>query len=131
MRLVEVNRLSDIDIIGQRFKAEVVIQLAFEKGAADVHLSSKDDGFPLDGWGRPTFRPSAGWYMNQVDFNNALEYKTLDKNVFVSGDDVRRPTSAHKSLLRSPRPRPTLIPARLGASLCLLRARADRDEPPL
>lgn len=96
VRLVELNRLWDIDIIGQRFKAELVVQLAFEGGATDPDLSRLDfAGFPLDGFGRPTFRPSAAWFMEQVDFNNALEYKTLDKKVFLSGDDVRaRPTAS-------------------------------------
>ena len=88
VRLVEVNRLSDIDIIGQRFKAEVVVQLAFEGGAKDVHLSKPSASFPLDGFGRPTFRPSAKWYVDQVDFNNAHEYKTLDKNCFFAGEDI-------------------------------------------
>ena len=88
-RLVEVNRLWDIDIISQRFKAEIMLQLVFEGGAKDPDLAKLDaPGFPLDGFGRPTFRPSAAWYMNQVDFNNAIEYKTLDKNVFFQADDV-------------------------------------------
>ena len=109
IRLVEVNRLSDIDIIAQRFRAEVVIQLAFEGGAGDEHLSKTSDAFPLDGFGRPTFRPSASWYMNQVDFNNALEYKTLDKNVFVSGDDVRRARARSIIHFRRRRPRPASL----------------------
>ena len=29
LKMVEINRLSDIDIIGQRFKAEVLLQFAF------------------------------------------------------------------------------------------------------
>ena len=88
-RLVEVNRLWDIDIIGQRFKAEFVVQLAFEGSAKDKDLNKLSDAsFPLDGFGRPTFRPSAAWYMAQVDFNNALEYRTLDKNIFISENDI-------------------------------------------
>ena len=88
VKLVEVNRLSDIDIIGQRFRAEIVVQLAFIGGALDEHLSKPSAEFPLDGFGRPTFRPSAAWYMAQVDFNNAHEYKTLDAKTVVSGDDI-------------------------------------------
>ena len=78
VRMVEVNRLSDIDIISQRFRAEVVVQAAFEGGAKDLDLCNPSAAFPFDGFGRPTFRPSAAWYMAQVDFNNAIEYKTLD-----------------------------------------------------
>ena len=117
IRLVEVNRLSDIDIIAQRFRAEVVIQLAFEGGAGDEHLSKTSDAFPLDGFGRPTFRPSASWYMNQVDFNNALEYKTLDKNVFVSGEDERRARARSIIHVRRRRPRPDSL-SRARAHAC-------------
>ena len=88
VRMVEVNRLSDIDIISQRFRAEVVVQAAFEGGAKDVDLCNTSAAFPFDGFGRPTFRPSAAWYMAQVDFNNAIEYKTLDAKIMPSGDDL-------------------------------------------
>ena len=88
VRMVEVNRISDIDILTQRFRAEFVVQLAFEGGAKDEHLSKKDASFPLDAWNRPTFRPSAAWYMAQVDFNNAHEYKTLDAKIVEDGDDL-------------------------------------------
>ena len=88
IRQVEINRLADIDIIRQRFNVEFVVHLAFEGGALDVELSKSSADFPLDGWGRPTFRPSASWYMAQVDFNNAHEYKTLDAKVLTEGDDL-------------------------------------------
>lgn len=88
VRMIEVNRLSDINIIGQRFRAEVVVQLAFVDGNLDDHLKNPSDAFPLDGFGRPTFRPSAAWYMAQVDFNNAHEYKTLDKKIVPDGNDL-------------------------------------------
>ena len=86
VRNVEVTRIADIDILSQRFHAEVVVQLAFEGGAHDEHLSNPDDSFPLDSSGRPTFRPSAAWYMKQVDFNNAIEYKTLDAKILKDGE---------------------------------------------
>ena len=86
--MVEVNRIADIDIITQRFRAEVVLQLAFEGGAKDEELNNPYAGFPLDSWNRPTFRPSAAWYMAQVDFNNAIEYKTLDAKIVPDGDDL-------------------------------------------
>ena len=88
VQFVEVNRLSDIDILAQRFKAEFVVQFAFVGGASDANLSDQNAGFPLDAYNRPTFRPSAAWYMAQVDFNNALEYKQLDARIQVSGSDL-------------------------------------------
>ena len=88
VRLVEVNRLNDIDIINQRFSAEFFVQLAFEGGALDEDLSRPGAVFPFDDSGRPTFRPSAEWFMAQVDFNNAHDYKTLDAKVVQDGDDL-------------------------------------------
>ena len=88
VRNVEVNRLVEIDIVGQKFHAELVVQFAFVGGGLDPHLVSPSDAFPLDGWGRPTFRPSAAWYMAQVDFNNALNFKTLDAKVVREGNDL-------------------------------------------
>jgi len=88
VRFVEINRLSDIDIMNQCFKAEFVLQLAFENGAHDEFLVDSSPDFPLDAWGRPNFRPSAQWYMRQVDFNNAIEYKQLDARVVVEGSDL-------------------------------------------
>ena len=66
----------------------MVVQLAFVDGNLDDHLKNPSDAFPLDGFGRPTFRPSAAWYMAQVDFNNAHEYKTLDKKIVPDGNDL-------------------------------------------
>lgn len=88
VRLVEVNRLIDIDIMSNRFTAELLVQLVFEGGAKDEHLTAPSDEFPLDDWGRPTFRPSAAWYMAQVDFNNTLSYTTLDAKIVTEGDDL-------------------------------------------
>lgn len=88
VRRVEVNRLVEINIMEQKFHAEFVIQLSFDGGALDENLIREGNDFPLDGWGRPTFRPSAGWYMAQIDFNNALEYKTLDAKIMKDGDDM-------------------------------------------
>lgn len=88
VRSVEMNRLGDIDIITQRFHTEVVLQMAFKGGAKDEDLNKPDADFPLDAWNRPTFRPSAAWYMAQVDFNNAHEYTTLDAKIVTDGDDL-------------------------------------------
>lgn len=88
VQFVEINRLSDIDILNQRFRAEFVVQFAFVGGANDATLSDPSDKFPLDAYGRPTFRPSASWYAAQIDFNNALDFKQLDAKVLPSGDDL-------------------------------------------
>lgn len=88
VRLIEINRLTDIDIIKQCFMAEILVQFAFEGGNNDPFLVDPNPEFPLDAYGRPTFRPSAAWYMAQLDFNNALDYKVLDSKLVPSGDDL-------------------------------------------
>ena len=88
VNFIEVNRVADIDIILQRFKAEFFVQFCFVGGALDADLSKPGAVFPFDASGRPTFRPSAEWYMAQVDFNNAHEYKQLDAKVVTDGDDI-------------------------------------------
>lgn len=89
VRHVEVQRISDIDIIAQRFKAQIFLQLAFENGANDNDLTKDSAEFPIDEvTKKPTFRPSALWFLDQVDFNNALEFTKLDSKVFADGDDL-------------------------------------------
>ena len=85
---VECNKLTDIDIIGQRFKVELVVTAAFLDGAHDPDLSDLSGDFPMGANGRPTFRPGARWFANQVDFNNALESKFLDSQVMIVDDDI-------------------------------------------
>jgi hypothetical protein len=36
------------------------------------------DEFPLAADGKPTFRPPLGWYMNQLDMNNAESWQKLE-----------------------------------------------------
>ena len=68
VRTIEINRLSDIDIIGQRFKADFVVQLAFEGGAHDEDLARPGIGpnEPEQAWSQceaalSTIRGHSGW----------------------------------------------------------------------
>ena len=79
LEIVDINRLSDVDIIKQRFTCEFVTRFTFKGGARDEHLNKAGAEFPFDSHGKPTFRPSALWYAKQVDFNNAHEYTTLGR----------------------------------------------------
>lgn len=38
--------------------------------------------------GKPTFRPNAAWFMTKIDFNNALKYKVIDRDVVKCGLDI-------------------------------------------
>jgi len=85
---VECNKLTDVDIINQRFRVELVVTGAFLDGAKDPDLSDLSGDFPMDANGRPTFRPGAKWFANQVDFNNALESNVIDNQVKIVDDDI-------------------------------------------
>ena len=50
-------------------------QFVIPGGALDPHLRKEGEVFPMDDEGKPTYRPSAGWYMAQVDFRSALNFK--------------------------------------------------------
>ena len=65
------------------------MQCAFRGGARDEHLSSDSRGFPVDALGTPTFRPSAAWFLDQVEFHNAkFEVTQLDYRVVRMDDDL-------------------------------------------
>lgn len=66
----------------------MLIVLKIKGGALDPDLSKESDAYPLDENGVPTLRPSATWYMNQLDFPNAREIRTLDSKVTAEGDDL-------------------------------------------
>ena len=37
----------------------------------------------------PTFRPSARWYLKQIDFSNARDLKEIESKVTTEGDDLQ------------------------------------------
>ena len=97
-KLVEVDlmKLHAIDVQNLSFKAQIWVKLVIAQGACDpqrAHLIPDDDNlerevFPKGADGKPTFRPSAGWYMAQVDFRSALDFKKVDTKIKVAGDDL-------------------------------------------
>lgn len=93
LRLLEVVRvdfthIAEIDQVSQTFFARVLLVLQIKGGALDPDLSKESDAFPLDEYGQPTFRPSAKWYLNQLDFPNAKSVRTLESNVTVEGENL-------------------------------------------
>ena len=86
---VDLINISAIDEIGQTFTARLYVQCAFRGGARDKFLSAESRGFPVDELGTPTFRPSAAWFLDQVEFHNAkFEVHQLDYRVVPMGDDL-------------------------------------------
>jgi hypothetical protein len=55
----------------------------------DVCPHRPDATFPLDLYGRPTFKPSAGWYLTQIEFQvTPRPIATRLSSVATSGDDL-------------------------------------------
>eukprot|EP00322_Chrysochromulina_rotalis_P009864 CAMPEP_0115864582 /NCGR_PEP_ID=MMETSP0287-20121206/19275_1 /TAXON_ID=412157 /ORGANISM="Chrysochromulina rotalis, Strain UIO044" /LENGTH=469 /DNA_ID=CAMNT_0003319057 /DNA_START=17 /DNA_END=1426 /DNA_ORIENTATION=- len=91
VRRVEVLKLTDFNEINRSFKANFFITWAFLDGARAEEadgLNAGGDGFPLDANGAPTFRPPAGWYVKQMEINNAIHCKMLDSVIFKQGEDL-------------------------------------------
>ena len=85
---LEMKQLSGIDQVSQTFHAVMLIVLKMPQGALDEHLVSDFDGFPYDDSGKPTFRPSAKWYLTQIAFPNGREVEELESKVTKEGADL-------------------------------------------
>ena len=88
VQLVEVLKITNISIIDQKFSMDFYIELRIDGGARDADLSAADAAFPIGADGKPTFKPSALWYLAQVDFNNAEQFTCQDARAVSSGDDL-------------------------------------------
>mmetsp|Transcript_670 Transcript_670/g.1379 ORF Transcript_670/g.1379 Transcript_670/m.1379 type:complete len:457 (+) Transcript_670:119-1489(+) len=86
---VDVTHLADIDQISQTFYARVFIILRIKNGALDNDLTQEFEGFPFDEHDRPTFRPSAKWYLDQIDFPNGKDIHTIDSKVTRQGNNLQ------------------------------------------
>ena len=88
LRDVELQKLHTIDVGMQRFAATIWMEFVIPDGARDGFLSAKGSVFPVDPTGKPLFRPSAEWFLEQIDFRSAFIFKTLDAKVMTRGDDL-------------------------------------------
>ena len=88
LREVEIQKLHRLDITSQSFSAQIWMEFVIRGGAQDPHLSAHSSVFPFDANGKPTFKPSAAWYMEQVDYRNALDFRTVDAKIMKRGDDL-------------------------------------------
>lgn len=85
----DMTQLSSIDQLSQTFRARLFLILRIPGGAKDENLVKEFEGFPIDEDGRPTFRPSARWYLNQLDFPNGRDLHTLESKVTVLDNDLQ------------------------------------------
>ena len=73
--------LRPIDVLQQTFDAKIYIELRFVGGAQDEDLSNPSAEFPTLADGTPTFRPSAEWFVQQLDVNNGVNFEFLSRKV--------------------------------------------------
>ena len=66
VREVELEKLHKIDIANQSFHATIWVPFIVEGGALDKNLTAKGAIFPIGEDGKPTFKPSAEWFLAQV-----------------------------------------------------------------
>ena len=86
---VDLTQLSSISQKDQTFNASLFVQACLPGGNKDVTLKKTDEGFPLDTYGRPTFHPSAAWYLTQVEFQvTPRPVSTRLSSVATQGEDL-------------------------------------------
>ena len=88
---VDWQQLSKISQKDMSFDIELFVQAAFVDGAKDPDLRAASDKFPVDVLGRPTFRPSANWFLSQVDFTTLAKFPmhTRMSSVVTAGNDLQ------------------------------------------
>ena len=88
---VDWQQLSKISQKDMSFDIELFVQAAFVDGAKDPDLRAPSDKFPVDVLGRPTFRPSANWFLSQVDFTTLAKFPmhTRMSSVVTAGNDLQ------------------------------------------
>jgi hypothetical protein len=85
---IDLMKLHNIDVQKLTFQAQIWVEFTIRGGALDADLSADGAVFPMGADGKPTFRPSAGWYMQQVDFRNAHSVRVVDSKWRRAGDDI-------------------------------------------
>ena len=77
-------QISRVAPLQQCFDAHFVVRARFIGGALDPDLSRPSTDFPYDQAGCPTLRPSAAWFLEKIDFNNALSYQVPCAQAFAT-----------------------------------------------
>ena len=85
----EIHNLSKIDPGNNTFKAILWLEFSVRGAAKDADFMREGSVFPLDeSTGKPTFKPSVGWYIDKLEFANAERFTLLDTRTRTDGDDV-------------------------------------------
>jgi len=86
---VDYLQLTSFDVSQQSFEGEIFVSFLFRGGAHDEFLSAGGTEFPLDDNGKPTFLPSAKWFLDQLTTANGISCTIHDKKTIKAGDDLR------------------------------------------
>ena len=86
LQLIDVEKVSNINIVSQTFHATVFVELRIDGGALDQDLVRKDQAVRKADDG--SLHPSAMWYLNKLEVGNAVKYELENARVLESGDDL-------------------------------------------
>lgn len=95
-RRVEILSLTEIDLINQNFLCQLFMQFRIAGGAknealcADRYNAITDEPvWPVGPDGKPTFKPGIRWYLDRINFTNAMDRpEKLEAAVLDSGEDL-------------------------------------------
>jgi len=82
-----ILQLSNVDTLANTFHMQFFVSLRVLDGAEDEDLCAPGEVFPMAD-GKPTFRPSAGWFVAKMDFNNAVTFEMMDSSIRTDGKDL-------------------------------------------
>ena len=85
---VQLTQLSAVDLVQQTFSAQLFLSMRFPGGALDPTLANPSPELPKGADGRPLPRPSAAWFAEQIDFNNATNFSVRHRQIVKHGDDL-------------------------------------------
>ena len=90
IRTLELLRAKFIQILGidalkQTFEADVFFEFKIRGGAHDKDLTAEGDGPPSTYFPSDTLRPSARWYLNQIEFSNSVIHSLHSDTCVVIG----------------------------------------------
>ena len=90
---VHLLKLTEIDQVAQRFKAEWMIEFVIPHGSHDKELMNDriDDVSGKARWDGPKSGvPCARWYLEQIDFPNSVEHTVLESKFFNDQEDIKK-----------------------------------------
>ena len=94
LELVDIMQVSELNVHAQAWSGHIFLALRIPGGArnADLNQPAENKAFPLDEQGRPTFRPPAGWYLDQIEASNAVHCEIVERRII---ERVKLQPAAH------------------------------------